>query len=755
MRAILFMPPESPSPSVLVPETPEELRRCLDDGLGRLCPVPPHQPFEQVAAKQLGLEPLGQRQTIVVAVCSHLVLDDDDQLAVELRLDDHFDLAVQEQDEHVEATMAKAFEEAQVDDLESARDHYSQAEGLLEHEQSPRHALVLVSLSELELQRGRQREATALIDRALAIMPTHIAALRARAQLAEQAGESAISAAMHHRLLAHLDSATERSRTLDKIASESLVAARQAISSALEIQPNDRGLLERLQAVYEAQGAWGEAVGVGVKIAEGLTDPQERARAFVAAAQIASGKANNPRLAVALYEAAIEDDARVAGAFEAVEAELVRTGDFEGVAKAYKRQLERLEGPSEAGARADLLRKLARVRRERLQDPHAAIEALDRLALEQPADVEARVELAELLRQTNQPALATRVLEAAARIEPARSQTYRSLLELFDNLDDVDRAYNASAVLVALGEADINEQLRYAQYAPERLLPIGHVLDDDIWDQLLPPDHPDAVHDLLVAIEPAALEAWFAIHEAQVRAAAPPEKLRQDPAKTTVGAVKTFHWASRVMCVPEPAIYAMPDQSRLTVATLPVKSSAVVLGRQALSGRSLAELSFMAAHHLAFFRPGSRLLPYFSDVGQVRSLVQAAASLCRPEMVSGLDETASTLRPRLEAWLAPEAREAVRAAVERLLDDGGKLDVVQWVRSVEIVACRAALLVAGDVTVAGNVLAVAGSAPGGRSARDRARELLPYSISQSYTALRHLLGVAVGQRRASERPSGI
>ena len=82
--------------------------------------------------------------------------------------------------------------------------------------------------------------------------------------------------------------------------------------------------------------------------------------------------------------------------------------------------------------------------------------------------------------------------------------------------------------------------------------------------------------------------------------------------------------------------------------------------------------------------------------------------------------------------------------MDRVLADDGKLDVLAWLRSAETVACRAALLVSGDVTVASSVLAVAGAAPGGRSARDRAEELLPFAVSQTYTALRHLLGVSVG-----------
>ena len=83
-----------------------------------------------------------------------------------------------------------------------------------------------------------------------------------------------------------------------------------------------------------------------------------------------------------------------------------------------------------------------------------------------------------------------------------------------------------------------------------------------------------------------------------------------------------------------------------------------------------------------------------------------------------------------------------RALVEKGLL-GKQLDVVQWARSVEEAACRAALLASGDVTVAGSVLAVAGAPVGGQSAADRARDLLPFTVSRQFAALRKQFGIAV------------
>ncbi|MBN2194224.1 MAG: tetratricopeptide repeat protein [Polyangiaceae bacterium] len=740
MRAALYFPPNDHSSEFTPPLTPEALRRMLDEKVGRLLPVSEHLSFEQVIREALQLGSGAATSTVLLYAGPHLAFDE--TTARELGLDDHFEMATQYVAEEVEQTLADAFDRAAHDDVAGATRSYRAADALLGNESSARHALVLVSLGDLERQQGRTREAALLLDRALAIAPDHIGALRGRAALAREMGESVVAAALLHRLVPHLDAEAERLDALSLIASESLRAARDAILQALTWRPNDRALLERLRAAHEAAGSWSEAVDVSVRIAEGIGAPKERARALVQAARLASEKAGNRRVAIALYEAAIEDDPSVSGAFEAIEAEFIQAEDFVGVTRAYERQLERLAS-ADADARVELLRKLALTHRDRLADPERAISALDRLVLERPQDADARIQLAALLHETDQIALATRVLEIAAELAPDRPETYRSLLTLLDRVGDADRAYNASAVLVALGEADINEQLRYAQYAPESLVHVGAVMDDDVWDQLTLPQHPRSVHELMVAVEGAALATWFDEHGSRARGSVPPPNARQDPNRTTILAVKTFHWASRVLGVPEHAIYASPENPRLTVATLPTSAPALVLGRAALTGRSVTELAFMAGHHLAFSRPGCRLLAFYPDLDSLRTLARAAAAIGHPELGASLDDNARAMQNRLAKYLDPAQRERAREAVDRLLVEG-KVEVGGWLRSIETMACRAALLISGDVTVAAGVLAITGAPPDGRSARERGRQLLPFAVSQSHSALRHLLGIAVG-----------
>src|ERR1019366_7084086 len=302
---------------------------------------------------------------------------------------------------------------------------YSLCNHLLSDEVGPRRAEVLTCLGQIAETRGNTEEATHWLDHALAIFPTHRGALAMRLQLARRLGDPATAAAMAKRLLAFATADDERIALLTAAADDGLRVAVDMMHTALSIRPHDALLLDRLRAVHEASADWSRAVDVAVAAAEQLRDRQARARAFVEAAATSASRAKNVGRAVALYEAAIADDPEVPGAFEAIEKVLLDDGDYAGAERAYVRQLQRLAG--RGAAEAALLDKLARVRQDRLGDARGAIEALDRLAVLRPDDVDARTRLAGLLEAKGEDALAIKCLEVAALYAPSRPETFRAM----------------------------------------------------------------------------------------------------------------------------------------------------------------------------------------------------------------------------------------------------------------------------------------------------------------------------------------
>ncbi|MBI5534979.1 MAG: hypothetical protein HY898_19785 [Deltaproteobacteria bacterium] len=635
-------------------------------------------------------------------------------------------------DDIIEDWIAAASGLADQGEWEKAKAAYEQADRFMPLEHSPRRAAVLVCIAEIEKAAGRIREATELLDRALAIFPSHRGALRARLDLAAELNDSVTSASLLSRMVAFAESDEERVATLRSVADHSLVAACDALQQALSIRARDPVLLERLRAVREAMGQFDQAVNAGVALAETLTTPADRARAFVAAADMCARRVGNVPRAVALYEAAIADDPTVSGAFEAIEAVLLADQDFAGAERAYVRQLERLAGHDALQAEILLLDKLARIREDKLQDRRGAIQALDRLTALSPQDIEIRVRLAGLLEAEGHDDLALRCLEVAAQLAPSRAASFEAIHRIASRKGDQDRSYAACAVLVHLGEADLDEQMVYQQYAPETVLAGFRPIDEGSWDLLVPAGQDADLATLLRAIEPAAVAMRLEQLQASRRTVTFDQKQRQDPEKTTLSAVRTLSWACHLLGMPMPEVYARPEDIPGGVAMVPAPAPTLLLGKAVLSGKTVPELAFMMAREMAAMRAAGRLLAFFPSLGELKSLVMILLG----DTPRARDPFAGLLS-RLDA----ATREVVAQAAARITQGSGQLNLSEWVRGVEIAACRAGLLASDDITVAARMLSVDGRAIPGLSAADKVRDLSAYSVSQKFHALRSLTGM--------------
>lgn len=621
---------------------------------------------------------------------------------------------------------------------------YARLELALSHEKSPRRAEVLTNLARIVRSTVGAQNAAPLLDLAVVVSPSHRGALGERLTLAHELSEHAVAARIGLLLHAQAESDAERLKALEGVVEDALKTAAAALSQAIALSPRDRALLEKARAVNEAAGDHAHAVDLAVAVAESIPDPAERARALVAAAK--QCEAGNVGRAVALYEAAIADDPAVPGAFDAVEKVLLASGDLKGTEQAYVRQLERLQEHGELAEQAKLLDKLATHREVFLEDWHGAAESLDRLVSLKPDDVDARLRLSTVLEAHGEDALAIRCLEVAARLAPKHDATFRKLHRVSVNRRDLDRAFNAAAVLVHHEEADPDEQALYRAHAPRVALQPTKALPDAAFSLLAPDDHDPVVTAIVAAISDAAV----GLRLDQLRAAKLLPKIdpndRQDLERSTVSAVRTVGWASQFFAMRAPAVFTRPGEA-VGVVHLPTPEPSLGLGDAVLSGKSVPELAFLVGYELATLRIVGRIGAFYPSLADLRTLVIAAIGLfVESELPSDVAAVRDALGPRLDAVRKLRLREAVTALGER----GGQLDVLRFLRSLEKTACRAGLLACGDVNVAAHQIATDGRTIGGLDARERVHDLVAFSVSEPYARLRQGLGVAVG---SGQRPS--
>jgi len=635
---------------------------------------------------------------------------------------------------------------------DAAVEQYKRALLLFGEEKSSRRAEVYVRLADMKVAQDRRREAVISYRKALSVQPSHTGAMRALADVLHAEGDFSEAIKLRRQLLELTTEPEPRFRVLMSLADDcerarDSRATMEALEAARALSPEDTAVLARLAQVYDAAHDYLKVVDIKVSIARLKTQPEELARSLVVAADFARERADAFDRAQEIYQAALDADPSTARAFDEVLTILETKKDIDALEKAMLAQALRLERTKAEAAEADVWRSIAELRWERREDPRGAIEALDRCVTLLPRDVEARAALAEMLLELGDVDAALMCLEIASVYAPGRVETYRRMHEILAKAGRIDRAYLAAAALVELGEAEMEEQVFFDQYHPVTPARPTRSLDEEAWEQLYPLDHDVHVRNILQVVAPAAIE--FRLAKLQQLKALPvlDPKARQDPATSTVTLTRTFVWASKVLNSPLPEIY-VADEVPGGIAAVPAPSPTAMVGKSVLSGKSMREMAFLVGRDLTYYRPEHYVLVLYATLKDVTSLLLGAVRVIRPNLTVPDDaklevrELSNVLRSKLGA----EEQERLKVAVEAFDQAGGRVDLVGWARTIELAATRAGLLLCGDLQISARLVEADERGIADLTARDRLNDLVPFSVSKTYAAMRDKLGIAVGPR---------
>jgi hypothetical protein len=98
----------------------------------------------------------------------------------------------------------------------------------------------------------------------------------------------------------------------------------------------------------------------------------------------------------------------------------------------------------------------------------------------------------------------------------------------------------------------------------------------------------------------------------------------------------------------------------------------------------------------------------------------------------------------LAKYMQPVQLEGLRLVVRKFIEDGAKANIKRWSQSVELTACRTGLLLCGDLEIARKIIGAEPQVPGDLPPQDKLKELVVFSVSSQYFALRKALGIAIG-----------
>jgi hypothetical protein len=301
-----------------------------------------------------------------------------------------------------------------------------------------------------------------------------------------------------------------------------------------------------------------------------------------------------------------------------------------------------------------------------------------------------------------------------------------------------DRAFLAALALEELGAADMDHQLLIDQLKPEGALKPVSALDDSSWDvRLRASGHDPVLEAIMRAIAPGAIKAKVEeLADARKLVELDP-RARQDKA-STVTIVRAFVWASTVLGITTPDIYVLRDVPG-GVAAVQTSMPSTAVGPDVLRDMSLADLVFVVARHLAYYRPEHYPLVFYPTLPELTTLFFAALKIALPEVPIPGGEAVAKLRKRLAAHITPEEREKLVVAAKQFDEAGGRVDLGVWIKSVELTANRAALVLSGDFHAAMKRVKAERRNIADVTTEERRLDLIGYLASAGHADLRQRL----------------
>ncbi|MDX2051129.1 MAG: tetratricopeptide repeat protein [Polyangiaceae bacterium] len=603
----------------------------------------------------------------------------------------------------------------------------------------------------IKREQGQAKQAINNFEKALGLNPEHRPTLEGLIDTYLKAGDFKQVAAYKRQVLDSTFDGAERFKILVEIGDlwaekdNNALKAIGAFEEALELEPQNHVLLHKLLALYQQASEWQKMVDTIAAIADLEQKPELKARYIYTQAQIYRDKVGDAERAVELFNESLDLNPDYLEAFERINKILTTGKDWKQLERSYRKMLHRIAGKGNSDLEHTLWHQLGLIYRDRMQATEQAIDAF-RMAAQTKAGVpivhQILAELYELSERYDEAIVEQRVILGG---DPLSVDTYRNLYRLYLHKQAYDQAWCQAAALAFLGKAEGEELQFFEDYRPSGMLAVQGRLSNELWvKHLMHPDGSMYISRIFEFIVPAALQAKVAQLRAQSKLPVLDKRFKQDPATSTVTFAKTFGWAAQVLSLQSPELYVRSD---VPGAIVPVASAppASVAGQSVLSGFSPQELAFICGKHLATYRAEYYIRSLFPTQAELTVMLFAGVFLAvpgtpvPPEMAQQVQATAQ----ELAKYLQPVQLEGLRLVVKKFLEDGAKVNIKRWSQAAELTACRAGLVVSGDLDIAKKILAAEPQLPGDPTPAEKLSELLKFSTSEDYSQIRKALGVAI------------
>jgi golgin subfamily B member 1 len=621
---------------------------------------------------------------------------------------------------------------------------------------------------------GDRKKALGMFGKALELAPRNREALQAVVDLQAHAGDWEAVVQTKRGLIETTDEVGEKTALLTELGThyhDRLHDPRQAAvayTEALELAPENHQLLQKLLDVCIDSKQWKMALEVIERFVALERDPFHRGVYFHAAATLCRDELGSLDEAVDYYACALDsffsqpeqlDEQQVSRAlksFEAIDKVLTTTRDWKAQERAYREMINRLpKGDARFHQlQIKLIDGLGEIYRSRLKQYGEATAAFE-LAQQMDPDNKLRnanVDRAEILAELYVMAgtdHADKAIEQHARMlrkEPFNYDAYKALARIYKNTNQYDKYWCVCNTLKFLRRADAEEQQFADQYKPRGLKKAKQVMSPTSWAKLAPSDENRYISAVLAACSRAvaALKAFphkdFDLKREDRR------QLQGDPLMFS----KLFLYLAQALNVPVPDVYLVDDHKTvdIQVANAIEKHEpcpSFVVRPHVLQGKTEREIAFLLTRRLAFMRPEyylRMLLPTHTElkVVMLSAIVMLQPSFpVPPNMVAPIQQYVPEMRKRMP----PQTLEQLGALVHQFIQTTPEINLAKWGYAVDAAAHRAGFVMCGDLEVAARAVAAEPIAIDGPTSKDKVKQLVLFSVSEPYFAVRAQMEVTI------------
>ena len=624
----------------------------------------------------------------------------------------------------------------------------------LSEDETEQRADVYYKLGCIKREQGQAKQAINNFEKALGVDNTHRPTLEALVGIYTDLKDWKQVVAYKRQILDSVVEGEERFKILVEIADiwqdmdKNPVKAIEALEDAKDLQPDNRPLLNKMLPLYEATQNWTQMIQTIHAIADMEKDSGRKAKFVFTVAQLYRDKMQDQDRAVEMFNEALDLNPSYLEAFERINKILTAQKDWKQLERAFRKMLRRLSTANVGNADLEfnLWHNLGLIYRDRLSDVNSAIEAFKMATRFKPDEPVERQILAELFENTDQLEAAVGEHSQVLQKDPLRVDPYRSLYKLALKMHDYDRAWCMCAALAFLHKADEEEQRFFEDYRPRAMIQVKSRLDNEQWvKNLFHKDENIFIGKIFEMVTPAAIVAKTQALAKAKQLPALDRRFKQDPATSTVTFAKTFGWAAQVLGIQLPDLYVRNDVPGALVA-VPSRPPASVAGQSVLTGYTPQELTFIVGKHLSYYRGEHYIKNLFPTLGELKVVFFSAIKIIQPEfnVPAEMAQAVNMTAAEFVKYMQPVERDSLRLVVQKFIEDGAKADLKKWMQSVDVSGARAGLLLCADLEIAKKIIAAEPQLPGDLSPPDKLKELIIFSVSEQYLALRKALGIAIG-----------